>query len=256
MMLVYPAVGLGIGMLVGLTGVGGGSLMTPLLILVFGIHPAVAVGTDLLQVSITKAAGTMVHGFRRTVDWRIVGTLAFGSIPATLLTLVILSQVDLRHTAAQGIINQILGFSLVLTAAALWMRTWLVKRCARWVDEMSRRRKMVLTIIAGALVGFLVTVTSVGAGAIGTTVLIILYPRISMPRLVGSDIAHAVPLTFLAGIGHWMLGSIDWSLLGLLLSGSIPGIIIGSYLSTRIPDFALRYALAVTVAIVGTRMLI
>jgi uncharacterized protein len=256
MSLLYPAVGFGVGALVGLTGVGGGSLMTPLLVLVFGIHPAVAVGTDLLQVSITKTAGSLVHGFRNTVDWRVVRTLAFGSIPATILTLLLLSRINIQNATTQAIISQFLGLSLIFTAICLLLRNRLVKLCGDWTERMSPRQQTILTIASGALVGFLVTMTSVGAGAIGTTVLIILYPRLPMPRLVGSDVAHAVPLTLLAGLGHWMLGSIDWSLLTSLLSGSIPGIIIGSYLASRVPDFALRAILAVTMAIVGSRMLI
>jgi len=256
MSLLYPAAGFGVGLLVGLTGVGGGSLMTPLLVLVFGVHPAVAVGTDLLQVSITKATGSLVHGFRNTVDWRIVRTLALGSIPSTVLTVLCLSGIDMRNAAAQNIISQVLGFSLIITALTLLLRDRLVKISAGWIDEMPRRRQTILTVASGALVGFLVTMTSVGAGAIGTTVLIMLYPRIAMGRLVGSDIAHAVPLTLLAGIGHWILGSIDWFLLTSLLSGSVPGIVIGSCLSSRIPDFALRWILAVTLVIVGSRMLI
>jgi uncharacterized protein len=256
MTLLYPSVGFGVGVLVGLTGVGGGSLMTPLLVLVFGIHPAVAVGTDLLQVSITKMAGSLVHGFRNTVDWRVVRTLASGSIPSTILTLLLLSRINIQNGAMQGIISEILGVSLVFTAICLLLRNRLVKISAGWIDRMSPRQQTILTVTSGALVGFLVTMTSVGAGAIGTTVLIILYPRLPMPRLVGSDVAHAVPLTLLAGVGHWLLGSIDWSLLTSLLSGSIPGIIIGSYMASRVPDFALRAILAVTMAIVGSRMLI
>jgi hypothetical protein len=256
MNLVYPSVGFGVGILVGLTGVGGGSLMTPVLVMVFGIHPAVAVGTDLLQVSITKAAGSLVHGFRNTVDWRLVRTLALGSIPSTLLTLLLLSHIDLRNAAAQTVISQILGVSLIFTACCLLLRSRLIKLSAGRAERMSRRQQTIVTICSGALVGFLVTMTSVGAGAIGTTVLILLYPRMPMARLVGSDVAHAVPLTLLAGVGHWILGSIDWSLLTLLLSGSVPGIIIGAYLSSRVPDFALRVILAVTMAIVGSRMLI
>jgi uncharacterized membrane protein YfcA len=256
MSVLYPSVGLGIGMLVGLTGVGGGSLMTPMLVLVFGIHPAVAVGTDLLQVSITKAAGSLVHGARNTIDWRIVRTLAAGSIPATVLTLLLLSRIDLHSPAAQGIITDILGVSLIATATALLMRKRLIALTAGWTEALPGPRRTLLTATSGALVGFLVTMTSVGAGAIGTTVLILLYPRLPMPRLVGSDIAHAVPLTLIAGAGHWALGSIDWSLLGSLLTGSIPGIIIGSYLSSMIPDFALRLILAGAMALAGSRMVL
>jgi uncharacterized protein len=256
MALVYPAVGFGIGMLVGLTGVGGGSLMTPLLVLFFGIHPSVAVGTDLLQVSITKTVGSMVHGFRDTVDWSIVRTLASGSIPSTMLTILLLSRIDLHDAAAQHVISEVLGISLICTAITLLLRNRLIRLTAGWTNALSPRRQTILTVTSGVLVGFLVTMTSVGAGAIGTTVLILLYPRIKISRLVGSDIAHAVPLTLLAGLGHWALGSIDWGLLWSLLSGSVPGIILGSYLSSRMPDLALRAILAVTMAMVGSRMVI
>jgi uncharacterized membrane protein YfcA len=256
MNLLYPSAGFGVGLLVGLTGVGGGSLMTPILVLVFGIHPSVAVGTDLLQVSLTKAVGTAVHGFRNSIDWRITRTLAIGSIPATILTLLLLSQINMRNPAAQHIISEILGASLVLTSMTLLLRSRIVHLTTGWTDALSPRWRTFLTIASGAMVGILVTTTSVGAGALGTTVLIILNPRTPMPRIVGSDIAHAVPLTLLAGLGHWFLGSIDWPLLVSLLCGSIPGIIVGSYLSSRIPDIALRSMLAVTMVIVGARMLV
>src|SRR3954470_705057 len=256
MNLLYPSVGFGIGMLVGLTGIGGGSLMTPLLVLVFGIHPSVAVGTDLLQVSVTKAVGSIVHGFRNTVDWRIVRTLATGSIPSTALTILLLSRIDLHDAAVQHTISEVLGVSLICTAIALLLRNRLIRASAGWTSGLSMRQQTALTVISGVMVGFLVTMTSVGAGALGTTVLIMLYPRIKISRLVGSDIAHAVPLTLLAGLGHWALGSIDWGLLGSLLSGSVPGIVIGSYLSSRMPDLALRAILAVTMAMVGSRMVI
>jgi uncharacterized membrane protein YfcA len=256
MTLLYPVSGFAIGMLVGLTGVGGGSLMTPLLVLAFGIHPAVAVGTDLLQVSLTKAVGSLLHGLRHTVDWRIVGMLATGSLPATALALVLLSRIDLHGASSQRMISDVLGTTLVLTGVVLLLRRQMLNLFGAWAERISPARRMLLTVAAGALVGFLVTLTSVGAGAIGTTILVLLYARLPMARIVGSDIAHAVPLTLLAGIGHWALGSIDWHLLGSLLTGSLPGILIGSYLATRLPDMVLRSLLAVTMAVVGTRMLV
>jgi len=251
----YSLSGLAVGILVGMTGVGGGSLMTPLLILLFGVHPATAVGTDLLYAAATKTGGTLFHGFARTVDWRVVGRLAAGSIPATLITLVVLSRIDVKSEAAHGIITTVLGFALFATAAALIFNKQLLSAYAARVGDVSPQRTVMLTVITGAVLGVLVSVTSVGAGALGVTVLLALYPHYPMIRIVGSDIAHAVPLTLLAGMGHWMLGSVDWLLLGSLLIGSLPGILIGSFIAGRVPDKALRYVLAVTLLLVGAKLL-
>ncbi len=251
----YSLSGLAVGLLVGMTGVGGGSLMTPLLILVFGIHPATAVGTDLLYAAATKTGGTLFHGFARTVDWRIVGRLAAGSVPMTALTLLVLSQVDIKSTAASGVITTVLGFALFLTAGALIFNRKILAAYAARVGEVGARRTAIVTVAVGAVLGVLVSVSSVGAGALGVTALIMLYPRQPLVRIIGSDIAHAVPLTLLAGLGHWMLGSVDWSLLGSLLVGSLPGIFIGSYIAGRAPDAFLRYVLAVTLLLVGTKLM-
>lgn len=251
----YSLSGLAVGLLVGMTGVGGGSLMTPLLILVFGIHPATAVGTDLLYAAATKTGGTLFHGFARTVDWRIVGRLAAGSVPMTALTLLVLSQVDIKSTAASGVITTVLGFALFLTAGALIFNRKILAAYAARVGEVGARRTAIVTVAVGAVLGVLVSVSSVGAGALGVTALIMLYPRQPLVRIIGSDIAHAVPLTLLAGLGHWLLGSVDWSLLGSLLVGSLPGIFIGSYIAGRAPDAFLRYVLAVTLLLVGTKLM-
>jgi uncharacterized membrane protein YfcA len=253
--LLYSASGFFVGVLVGLTGVGGGALMTPLLVLLFGIHPTTAVGTDLLFASITKTGGTLVHGFSNTIDWKITRRLACGSVPATALTLLILAYFN--HSAdndAAGFITTVLGFALILTAIALVFRKWILDFFATRVGEFEEGRARTLTIVLGAVLGVLVSLSSVGAGAIGVTVLLILYPRLPVARIVGSDIAHAVPLTLIAGVGHWFLGSIDWSLLGSLLVGSLPGIAIGSYVTARIPDRVLRPILASTLAVVGGRL--
>jgi len=250
----YAMSGLAVGMLVGMTGVGGGSLMTPLLILFFGVHPATAVGTDLLYAAATKTGGTIFHGFARTVDWRIVGRLAAGSVPATAATLVALSQVDIKGTTASSTITTVLGIALFLTAAALIFNRQILAVYAARIGEVSEKRTTIVTVIVGAILGVLVSITSVGAGALGVTALILLYPRQPLVRIVGSDIAHAVPLTLLAGIGHWFLGSVDWSLLGSLLVGSLPGIFIGSYIAGRVPDALLRYVLAATLLLVGTKL--
>jgi len=250
----YSLSGLVVGILVGMTGVGGGSLMTPLLILLFGIHPATAVGTDLLYAAATKTGGTLFHGFARTVEWRVVARLAAGSMPATALTIFVLSRVDTESSGVQEVITLFLGVALFATAVVLIFHKRILEAYAHRVHALSPRRTLILTVAVGAVLGVLVSITSVGAGALGVTALLALYPRLPLTRIVGSDIAHAVPLTLLAGMGHWMLGSVDWMLLGSLLVGSIPGIFIGSYIAGRVPDHVLRLILAATLLLVGTRL--
>ncbi len=245
-----------VGLLVGQTGVGGGSLMTPLLILVFGIHPATAVGTDLLYASATKTVGTLVHGLNRTVSWRIVALLAAGSVPATAGTLLMMSKYNVTGGTASSIISSVLGVMLLLTALSLIFRQQFLARAGGWLPNLTPRRIAAVTIATGAVLGILVTISSVGAGALGVTILLLLYPRLPMAVIVGSDIAHAVPLTLVAGLGHWELGSVDWPLLVSLLIGSVPGIIIGSYISTHVPDAVLRPILAVALLMVGGRLIL
>jgi uncharacterized protein len=251
----YALSGFCIGLLVGMTGVGGGSLMTPLLILLFGIHPSTAVGTDLLFAASTKAVGTLVHAAERTVDWRLVGLLATGSVPGTIAMLIMLSRVDLSSARAQHAVALTLGCVLLATAVVLLAGRRIRERYADRLGGLDRRTTDLFTILLGLVMGLLVTATSVGAGAIGVTVLLILHPEIPPGRLVGSDIAHAVPLTLLAGMGHWYLGSINWGLLEVLLVGSVPGIILGSYLASRSRDAVLRIALAAVLIIVGIRLI-
>lgn len=247
--------GFAVGLLVGLTGVGGGSLMTPLLVLLFGLEPRAAVGTDLLYASLTKAAGSAVHGSVGTVDWRITGRLAMGSLPASVLTVGVLYLVGPTGKQLASIINGVLGVALVATAICVFARPLLLRVLAAVMPPAVIERRAVATIVVGVLLGVLVSISSVGAGAIGMTALVFLYADVPMVRLVGSDIAHAVPLTLVAGIGHWLLGSIDWSILASLLVGSIPGIALGSVLASRVPEIVLRPALAATLAVVGIRML-
>lgn len=247
--------GFAVGFLVGLTGVGGGALMTPILVLLFGIHPASAVGTDLLYASITKTGGTLVHGVNKTVNWQITGRLACGSIPVTASTIFALSYFAGESTLIGQIISTVLGFALILTAAALIFRKWILDFFARRFGEPTPSRTKWLTVVLGALLGVLVSLSSVGAGAIGVTVLLILYPRIPIAQLVGSDIAHAVPLTLIAGVGHWYLGDVNFVLLLSLLIGSLPGIAIGSHIAARVPDKVLRPILAGTLAVVGGRLI-
>jgi uncharacterized membrane protein YfcA len=250
----FSVSGFVVGMLVGLTGVGGGSLMTPLLILLFGIHPATAVGTDLLYAAATKTAGSAVHGFNRTIDWRVVGLLAAGSVPMTIITIAVLGDIGIHSSAARDLITAVLTVALFVTAATLIFRERIVARYAARLGALSAQRLAVLTIILGAVLGVLVSITSVGAGAIGVTALVLLYPKLPTARIVGSDIAHAVPLTLVAGIGHWFLGSINLDVLVSLLIGSIPGMLIGSYAAPRIPETALRMVLAATLILVATKL--
>lgn len=250
----YSLSGFLVGALVGFTGVGGGSLMTPLLVLAFGIHPATAVGTDLLYAGLTKSGGTVVHGLHGTVDWRITRRLATGSVPATVLMLLTLAYSGRQNAATEHLITTVLGVALILTAVSLLFRRWLLSRLARYADGLSDRQTRRYTILLGAVLGVLVSLSSVGAGAIGVTVLLLLYPNLPVARLVGSDIAHAVPLTLIAGTGHWFLGSVDWSLLVSLLIGSLPGIAIGSHFAARVPDRVLRPILASTLAVVGGKL--
>jgi uncharacterized membrane protein YfcA len=252
----YILSGFFVGLLVGQTGVGGGSLMTPILVLLFGIHPATAVGTDLLYAAATKSAGTLVHGLNHTVDWRITGRLAAGSVPATLLTLAVLTHFDMTGSAGARIIALILGIMLLLTALSIIFRHRFLQLMTPLTARITPRRAASLTVIVGASLGLLVTISSVGAGALGVTALLLLYPKHRMAVIVGSDIAHAVPLTLVAGIGHWMTGSVDLPLLTSLLGGSIPGIVLGSYLSARLPETILRPVLAAVLIVVGGRLVL
>lgn len=251
---IYAIAGFAVGMLVGMTGVGGGSLMTPVLILLFGIHPATAVGTDLLYAAVTKTAGSVVHGFNRTVDWAVVGRLAAGSVPMTVLTIIALSYVDINGVAARELIAGVLTVALFVTALTLIFRDKIIGRYAARIGSLAPKRIAAITVGVGAVLGVLVSISSVGAGAIGVTALILLYPKLPTARIVGSDIAHAVPLTLVAGIGHWFLGSINLDVLASLLLGSVPGIVLGSYAAARIPEFALRIVLAAALVVVATKL--
>lgn len=228
--------------------------MTPLL-LAFGIHPATAVGTDLLYAAATKSVGTVVHNASDSVDWKIVRRLALGSIPGTLLTILALSHVGAQSKHVTDTIKFVLGVALVLTAISIIFRRHVVEFLTRQFGEPSDRKAAQLTVFSGLTLGILVSLSSVGAGAVGVTVLILLYPRVPLAKIVGSDIAHAVPLTLIAGTGHWLLGDVNWTLLGSLLIGSIPGIIAGSYLAPRLPEKGLRPALATVLLMVGANLL-
>ncbi|HSM95119.1 MAG TPA: sulfite exporter TauE/SafE family protein [Rhizomicrobium sp.] len=249
----YVLSGILVGGLVGMTGVGGGALMTPILVLLFGIHPATAVGTDLIYASITKASGSVVHGYNRTVDWRVVGRLALGSIPATALTIAALYFMNVDSKETQLLITRVLGFALFFTAISLLIRKPLMRWYADHVPEMRPELVRRFTIVTGAVLGILVSLSSVGAGAIGVTALVFLYPKMEARRIVGSDIAHAVPLTLIAGLGHSALGLINWHVLASLLVGSIPAIVVMSIVSARASDTAVRVTLALVLVAVCVR---
>ena len=250
----YVASGFGVGLLVGMTGVGGGSLMTPLLILLFGIHPSTAVGTDLLYAAFTKTGGSLVHGLARSIHWRAVGRLASGSIPAAIATLTLIWYFDFNAATQRSLVNLVLCFALLLTATSLIFRKSILDRYRSRMERVDDRTIAITTVLTGAVLGVLVSISSVGAGAVGVTALLLLYPRLPMATIVGSDIAHAVPLTLVAGAGHWALGAVDWHLMGVLLLGSLPGIMIGSYCAVRVPQGVLRIALAAILIVVAGKI--
>lgn len=255
----YTLSGFLVGLIVGVTGVGGGSLMTPLLVLVFGVSPATAVGTDLLYASLTKSLGGWVHGRRGTVDWKVVKLLSLGSLPAAVITIVLLKYSALDEKALRSLVTSVLSVALLLTAAALLLKDW-IKKLARSDDgtvyELHHRYLPAATVVTGIIVGALVTISSVGAGVLGTVALLFLYPRMSAVKVVGTDIVHAVPLTAVAGIGHLALGTVDLVLLASLLLGSLPGIYFGSHLSAKVPEKVLRPLLATMLLIIGTRLVL
>ncbi len=256
MTFIYIISGFGVGVLVGLTGVGGGSLMTPLLTLWFGFPPAVAVGTDLAFAAITKTAGTLVHRFGDTVHWHSVKHLCLGALPAALLTTAALSQFGTLDSHLGQIIRYAIAGSLFLTVVALLFQT----RLQRWLKahpemHLKGTRLDISLVLAGVFLGTLVTVSSIGAGAVGAMLLILLQPQLTPAQIAGTDIAYAVPLTAVAALGHWWLGSINWDLLAILLLGSVPGITIGAMAARRVPKFVLRTLLATTLAGVATMLL-
>jgi uncharacterized protein len=250
----FVASGFGVGLLVGMTGVGGGSLMTPLLILLFGIHPSTAVGTDLLYAAATKTGGSLVHGLGRSIHWPAVIRLACGSLPASVATMLVMWQLNLDASAQRSVVNLVLCFALLLTATSLIFRKAIMERYRKRLEHVDEKTTAILTVATGAALGILVSISSVGAGAVGVTALLLLYPRLPMVTIVGSDIAHAVPLTLVAGAGHWALGSVDWALMAVLLMGSLPGIVIGSYSALKVPEKVLRVTLATVLVLVAAKI--
>jgi len=253
----YTLSGFAVGAIVGLTGVGGGSLMTPLLVLLFGVPPATAVGTDLLYAALTKAGGTVAHGKKGHIDWTVTRRLALGSIPAAALTLWVLSQLPKGSNVIGQIISHGLGFALVLTAIAILFGRKLRDYAGKHEDSPLRQCCLGrITIAVGAILGVLVTISSVGAGALGVAALFFLYPKLPTIKIVGSDVAHAVPLTLVAGLGHWLLGGVDWALLGALLLGSLPGIWVGTQVSAKVPEHILRRLLASMLVVIGGKLIV
>lgn len=256
--MIYVLCGLLVGFIVGLTGVGGGSLMTPIL-LYFNIPATSAVGTDLLYAAITKCGGVFVHGKRRNIDWRVTGELALGSLPASLVTLWVMHTGGFDPAAVNHFIKIMLGYTLVLTSLAIIFKQKLLDYGHRndiWITRMTRRQQAIATIGTGVLLGAVVTITSIGAGAIGTVALFLLYPLLPTVKLIGTEIAHAVPLTLIAGLGHASVGNVDWQLLINLLMGSLPGIYIGSHLAHRVSDRYLRPVLAIMLLYAASKMLL
>lgn len=255
MQLTYIISGFAVGLLVGMTGVGGGSLMTPLLTLLFGVSPSVAVGTDLAFASITKSAGTFTHRLRGTVRWDIVRHLCMGALPAAVAATLALKQFGTVDKEIGQIIRYSIAGSVMLTVVALLFR----RKMMAWINakperQLQGRQLAAATIVSGAVLGVLVTVSSIGAGAIGATLLVMLYPRLSPAEVAGTDIAYAVPLTAIAAFGHWWLGSINWTLLAMLLIGSLPGITLGSWIAKSVPEGFLRGLLATTLTLVAVKL--
>jgi hypothetical protein len=246
--------GFGVGAIVGMTGVGGGSLMTPLLISVFKLNPAVAIGTDLWFAAITKTSGSIAHHRHGQVDYRITGLMLLGSIPAAIATIALMHFTGVTKGWASALTLS-LGIALLLTAVTVaYKQAWhsVALRLQRWLPE---HRKPALTVLAGLILGVLVSLSSIGAGAIGATLILFLYPQLETRRLVGTDIAHAVPLTLVAGIGHATLGHVDWGLLAALLIGSIPGIWLGAQLTRKMPDRLVRALLCVSLVTAGLKVI-
>ncbi|MEE8254409.1 MAG: sulfite exporter TauE/SafE family protein, partial [Nitrosomonadaceae bacterium] len=256
----YTVIGFLVGFIVGLTGVGGGSLMTPILVLGFSISPAIAVGTDLLYAAVTKSTGIFVHHARNTIDWNIVKLLSAGSIPSACLSIFLLKNMITSGIDYEQVITTTLSFALILTSLVLLFKTQIQKLSQNerlaGIRTLHKQMRKPLTIFSGALIGFLVTLSSVGAGALGAAILFFLYPRMRAISIVGTDLAHAVPITAIAGLGHAHLGTVDYVLLGNLLIGSIPGIYLGSNLGSYLPERIMRPALASMLLMIGIRFAI
>lgn len=244
-----------IGAIVGLTGVGGGSLMTPLLISVFRLQPVLAIGTDLWFAAITKSSGALAHHRHGHVDWRITSLLLAGSLPASLATIALMHATGV-NAGWSSAITTTLGVALLLTALTVAYRPAWNALGLRLERHLPPTIKPALTALCGTLLGVLVSISSIGAGAIGATLILLLYPRLDTRRIVGTDISHAVPLTLVAGIGHATLGHVDWALLAMLLAGSIPGIWVGAQLTRKLPERLVRLLLCASLITAGVKVIV
>ena len=256
MELSFVVSGFAVGLLVGMTGVGGGSLMTPLLTLLFGVSPAAAVGTDLAFASLTKGVGTFTHRLRGTVHWEVVRRLCLGALPAAVLASLALKHFGSLNKEIGLVIRYTIAGSVMLTVLALLFK----RKMLAWITAHPERQLqgsalVAATVACGAVLGTLVTISSIGAGAIGATLLVLLYPHLTAAEVAGTDIAYAVPLTAIAAVGHWWLGSIDWILLLTLLVGSVPGITLGAYAARAVPERLLRGLLAFTLVSVAVKLI-
>ena len=247
------ASGFAVGCIVGLTGVGGGSLMTPLLIGAFRLPPVVAIGTDLWFAAITKSGGTIAHHRLGTVDYRVAGLLLAGSVPAALAVIAWMHAGGAKWS--HGTMSVALGIALILTASVLMVRPAWQRLGLQLERILHGRRRAAVTVTSGVLLGVLVTLSSVGAGAIGATLIVLLHPRLGTARTVGTDIAHAVPLTLVAAIGHASLGHVHWTLLASLLAGSLPGIWLGARLASALPERIVRTALCASLVTAGVKVI-
>jgi uncharacterized membrane protein YfcA len=261
--ILYPVAGALTGFIVGLTGIGGGALMTPMLLLMFGVAPTAAVATDLWFATLTKLAAVYIHHREQQVDWKIVRRLWAGSLPGTALVILCLCSGLLAHLSAKFLTSAI-GAVILLTAVGLLLKQRLTNRLKTsghhqplnntFTQNISRLQKP-LTVVSGLILGILVAFTSVGAGALGSIALLYLYPGLTPNKLVGTDIAHAIPLALLAGLGYLIGGHVDLNILMSLLIGSIPAALLGSIVATKFSDRKLRLCLVAILGISGVRLL-
>lgn len=255
--------GMLVGFCVGITGVGGGSLMTPMLISLFKIEPHIAIGTDLIYASISKFCGSVVHAKKLNVVWPLVLWLALGSIPASFVTHWVLQNYLSQSSEYKVVLTMVLGFMLTLTGISIVFRSKIEKFFNRFRDKQPQSDELVFTgkrrayiIVMGIVLGVFVTLSSVGAGAFGVMALILMFPNLPMIRIIGSDVAHAVLLTFVAGIAHMSSGNVDFHLLGWLLIGSIPAIMFGTLISSKLPEKIIRKILGITLFLLGMNFIL
>ncbi|MBV1914890.1 MAG: sulfite exporter TauE/SafE family protein [Pseudomonadales bacterium] len=254
-LITYIFAGASVGFIIGLTGVGGGSLMTPLLIL-FGFPYHTAIGTDLLYAAFTKAGGVAVHAKKKHINWKISGVLAAGSLPAAIFTIFVLKAYFPDPSAYEHLLTSSLGIMLILTSLVLLSNKYLRAKQDKPKGRMGaflNDYPSSVTFVMGIVLGVLVTLSSVGAGAIGTAILLILYPYLRSIEIVGTDLAHAVPLTLVAGLGHFFLGNVDLMLLGSLLIGSLPAIYVGAHAGSKLPEKIMQPILAIMLLGLGIR---